>query len=553
MGYVLGISSGLWRAGGQKEEFFGLVRKGYQALTYGVTFTQIDIDTLTEFKDPFLKRGIEELKRFGITFGFHGETLATTTREVVMLDSAIKDIYDITHQRLIEHLKNAGELGAKYVLFHASENTPFQMLFREFQPSKLADFWGRPIRELIESENFLEKFVFESDVTQKVWEFIHADPKEIIERNLSRYLYPHIRQMEENLRARALQEATAIVDEKVAKGEIQPNNRAIEIEREMRNIFEKYRAELKDYENKEKKRIIDETKKDLLEAVDSYDLRYGPERFAYFVVAKYLNEKKDPIWMGIVGKQLSDEEIIKKPELWVGAVATKYIWGHFNPKEYEDPKTLLEKYKMFVVFETQMAAQGQEGMMRIAHPKELYYLAKNLGTPYAAWALDAEHVLSCGIDPEKAIKELPKDAGAYLKVVHITYPSPLNPSHFPIPVGSEAQEYIYKLLFLLREKGFKDGWIIYERGNLPIQQTMIALRKIKEFLEKDTPPEQLPPDFYGFKIDEPEVIRQEQIIKQHALDPIKGLIAVPEEEHTFLGRIALEKGKLEQWKREEMR
>jgi len=59
--------------------------------------------------------------------------------------------------------------------------------------------------------------------------------------------------------------------------------------------------------------------------------------------------------------------------------------------------------------------------------------------------------------------------------------------------------------------------------------------------------------FNGFKIDEPEVIRQRQIILQHALDPIKGLVSIPEEDHTFLSRIALEKGRLEQWKKGEMR
>ncbi|HIQ49710.1 MAG TPA: hypothetical protein EYH56_00785 [Nanoarchaeota archaeon] len=530
MGYVLGISSGLWRAGGQKEEFFGIVRKGYQALTYGVTFTQIDIDTVTEFKDPFLRKGIEELKRFGISFGFHGETLATTSREVIMLDSAIKDIYDMTHQRLIEHLKNAGELGAKYVLFHASENTPFQMLFREFQPSKLVDFWGRPIKELIESEKFLEKFVFESE--EKIKEFLWG-----FERSY------HISQLDRKKEEKKILEKTILEFKQQLEKEKNENEKT--------NL----KMEIKKLELQKEaiEKAIEYYKNECLKVIDSYDLHYGPERFAYYVVAKYLNEKKDPIWMGIVGRQLSDEEIIKHPELWVGAVATKYIWGHFNPRIHEDPKPILEKYKMYIVFETQMAAQGQEGMMRIAHPKELYYLAKNLGTPYAAWALDIEHVLSCGIDPEEAIKNLPEDAGKYLKVVHITYPSPLNPSHYPIPLGSEAQEYVYKLLYILRQKGFKDGWIIYERGSAPIQQTIIVLRKIKEFLEKDTPPEELPPEFYGFKIDEPEVIRQRQIILQHALDPIKGLVSIPEEDHTFLSRIALEKGRLEQWKKGEMR
>ncbi len=538
MGYVIGISSGLWRAGGQKEEFFGLVKKGYQALTYGVTFTQIDIDTLTEFKDPFLKTGIKELKRFGIEFGFHGETQATTGREVISLDSAIKDIYNLTHSRLIEHLKNAGELGAKYVLFHASENIPFQVLFQATQPSKLVDFWGRSIRELIESEKFLEDFVFDlkGKLGEELWGFLHRGAKDVIDR----YKEERRRELEREKLTTIASLQTQFQAGRISKEEL---------ENKIKGVEERYKKVIEE----ELKKIEKYTKHEFLRRVDSYELHYGPERFAYYVVAKYLNEKKDPIWMGVVGRQLSDEEIIKKPELWIGAVATKYIWGHFNPKDLEDPKPILEKYKMYVVFETQMASQGQEGMMRVAHPKELYYLAKNLGTPYAAWGLDAEHVLSCGIDPKKAVEELPDDAGKYLKVVHITYPSPLIPSHMPISLGSDAQEYIYELLYILRQKGFTDGWLIYERGSAPIQQTIIVIRKIKEFLEKNIPPKELPPEFYGFDINEPEVIRQQQIIKQHALDPLKGLIAIPEEEHTFLSRTALEKGKAEQWKREEMK
>jgi hypothetical protein len=165
-----------------------------------------------------------------------------------------------------------------------------------------------------------------------------------------------------------------------------------------------------------------------------------------------------------------------------------------------------------------------------------------------------EHILSMcpNIDLEKEIDTLPADAGKYLKVVHLAYPSPLH-AHFPIPLGSEAQEFIYRILFKLRQKGFTDGWIIYERGDKPASQTIEVMRRIKEFLEKGIPPQELPPEFYGFKIDEPEVIRQRQIIMQHALDPLKGLLAVPEEDHTFLSRTALEKGRLDQWRREEMK
>jgi len=552
MGYVLGISSGLWRVG-REDNIFGIIKKGYYSITYGVRFTQIDIDSITEFKDPFLKQGIEELKRFGIEFGFHGETTATSAVDVIGFDSAIKDVYEITHKRLIEQINAAGELGAKYLLFHASESSPFQMLYREFQPSKLVDFWGRPLRELIESEKFLWKFVFESNVTKKIWEFLRIEPQEVIERRLS-VLRQHIRELLQSKITEATQKVLANVEAKIRNGEIKPEERDKAFVEEYNRLKEEIEKEISEYEKSETERLKNEVTKDLLDSIDSYDLNYGPERFAYYVVAKYMNETKDPLWMGIVGRKLSDEEIFTKPEIWVPAVATKYVWGHFNPSpNFEDPKPLLEKYKMYIVWETGLVRQGYEGMARIARPKELYYLAKNLGTKWSAWCLDMEHILAtCYIDLKKEIEELPDDAGAWLKVVHVAYPSPLH-GHKPIPLGSEAQEYIYEILYILRQKGFKEGWILHERGDKPAFQTMEVLRRIKEFLEKDVPPNELPPEFYGFEIDEPEVIRQEQIVLQHALDPLKGLLAVPEEEHTFLSKIALERGRLEQWKKEEMR
>lgn len=531
MGYVLGISSGLFSVG-KDESIYGLWKKGYYSITHGVRFTQIDVERITEFKDPFLKERIEELKRFGVEFGFHGETRATSGAEVIGFDVAIADIYKISHERLLAQIKFAGELGAKYLLFHASESLPFQMLFRDLQPSKLVDFWGRPLRELVESEKFLERFVFESN--EKIKEILWGFERAYHISTLDKY-----KEYKEKL-----------------KKELEKAKREYEKETDetrKRVILETIRGLERDLERLDDE--IQRLREECLKIIDSYDLHYGPERFAYYVVAKYMQETKDPIWYGIVGKKLSDKELVEKPELWVSAVATKYIWGHINPKlsEYENPKPLLEKHKLYLVWETGFLQTGMEGMMRIATPKELYTLAKHLGTPYAGWCLDMEHILSvCNIDIENEIRKLPRDAGTWLKVVHVAYPSPLH-AHMPISLGSEAHEFLYKILYILRQKGFREGWIIYERGDKPAFQTIEVLRRIKEFLEKDVPPEELPPEFYGFKIDEPEVIRQREVILQHAMDPIKGLIAVPEEEHTFLSRTALERGKAEQWKREEMR
>ena len=515
---MLGISSGLWGLT-KGRELYGLVKKAYYSITHGIRFTQVDIDSLTEFNDPFLKQGLSELKRFGVEFGIHGETLMTTQQYLMLLESALEMYYKLSHERLIEHLKNLEELGAKYMVLHASEALPFQLLAREANPSRIVDPWGRPIRKLIEENPFLKKFIFsENDMVRKeIWDFLHVDPKRMIEREKI--------EIEQIYRMRI----AATTDEK-----------------EKKQLEEKMKEELKEIENK--------IKNSLLSMTETSEFSYGPERFAYYVVAKYMQETSDRIWQRLVGRKLSDEEIISSPEKWVPAVAIKYIQGHFNPKlkEYKDPKKYLEKSKIYLCFEAAPGPQGYENLRRIFHPFHLYALAKFLDTPYAGWVLDFEHTLACGIDVKKAVEQLPEDGGKYLKVVHLAFPSPLH-GHVPVPLGSEAQEYIYEVLYILRQKGFTDGWLIYERGSEPIEQTIITMKKIKEFLEKNVEPRELPPEFYGFEVNAPEVVRQEEIIKQHALDPLKGLLSVPEEEYTFLSRSALERGRAEQWRKEEMK
>ncbi len=521
MGYTLGISSGLYSVGRSKE-LYGLAKKGYYSLKFGIKFTQIDLDSLSEFKDPFLRQSIEELKRFGIEFGIHGETRMTTGRNLMFLESALETYYKMSHFRLIEHLKNMDGLGAKYLVFHASESTPFSLLSFEEQVSRLVDPWGNPLKNFIKENKFLLDFVFNKNnkVREQLWKFVplqETDPFEVIkkEKEVIEMRYKEAIEKEEK--------------EEVKKG-----------------LEEAMKKELGEVEQRVKEYFLGWTYHDRISI--------GPERFAYYVVAKYMQETNDPIWWDVVGKKLSDEEIVSNPNIWVPAVAIKYIQGHFNPKNssYQDPKPYLEKNKLFVSFESAEGTRGEEYLLRIYKPKDLHFLAKHLNTPYGSWVLDFEHTLTNGLDVMKAVEELPDDGGSTLKVVHLAYPSPLH-GHMPIPLGSEAQEYIYKVLFLLRQKGFRDGWIIYERGGEPVGQTILTLRKIKEFLEKDVPPEELPPEFYGFDINEPNIVRQQQIIKQHAFDPLKGLITVPEEEHTFLGRRAVERGKVEEWKRGEMK
>jgi hypothetical protein len=296
-------------------------------------------------------------------------------------------------------------------------------------------------------------------------------------------------------------------------------------------------------------------KRALLDFVDSSELEYGAERIAYIIIAKWMQKENDPLWKTIVGKYVPDNKLMDKHKDWVPAVASKYVWGHFNPKDskYKDPKPLLQKYKLYFVFESQMGSAGLEGLYRLTRPRDMVFLCRAIGSRWVAVCFDFEHVLSQNIDPKKEIESIPYGLASHIKVCHLGFPTPHVPAHMPIPLGSEAQLYLYENLFEMRRRGMKDAYLIFERAGAGRESTIISLRMIKHFLEKDVPSKELPLDFFGMDKKGPDIRRQEVAVRDHFLDPIKGMLIVPEEEYTFLSKAATEKGKAEVWKKEELR
>jgi hypothetical protein len=310
---------------------------------------------------------------------------------------------------------------------------------------------------------------------------------------------------------------------------------------------------------------------------------------------------------------------VKLPPQIVSLVAARYVLGHFMEKNREEfiaeekrklekalPKekikeieenflkkpplekldilnNLIEKKgkkrKLTIVFENpEISRAGEEGLQRIIHAVDIYKMVKAAelitNKVYLGMVFDAEHYLHNNLDPileARSLQAEAKDAGKFLLVFHVGAPKPYHPAHQPIDIGSDAQYWIYKYAYELKKAGFGakfedkeyEGIFIFERGGArggqyPAQfigQSAAALRIIIEYLEKNVPPENLPPEFFG--ISSREILsedRQLMIIKEHFLDPLKGLLQVPEEEYTFLGAKAIEKGKRpEEWKREELR
>ncbi|MBI2085102.1 MAG: hypothetical protein HYT71_01150 [Candidatus Aenigmarchaeota archaeon] len=270
-------------------------------------------------------------------------------------------------------------------------------------------------------------------------------------------------------------------------------------------------------------------------------------------------------------------------------VAMEYIDGHFSRiMQYRDPdkgmfteekdkngkiitvKEYIKNHNFVVTFETPQIEQKQEGLLRIVRSEHIYYLVKkirqfngdqNFLKDYVFISLDFEHMLTHNLNIDLELDELPSDGGAFCKVIHVGQPKPIHPAHAPIYVGSEAQELIYRYLFKLRKKGFKDGWIVFERGGgqSPLEwmrSSVYAMRLIVEYLEKEWDPDKLPVEFYGVSPEsEFSEQRQMDVIHNHFFAPLAGTLAIPEEEHTFLGRLATERAGLtpEKWKKEELR
>ena len=513
MVYTIGISSGAFGlvAETEKPGLMTIPRKIFAGGLEGVNFTQVDLESITEFNEPNIEKEVKKIKDMGITFGFHGEFYRGAEKPLSMLDSAIEAEYIHSHVRLIQHIEGCGKLGGVYVNAHPSETVPFIRLGTHFQPTKLVDPWGRPLREFLEENKELLDWIVD-EKNNFVWEFV---------RRTSKY---YIKYYEDSL-----------TNDYYTRHENKPPS-----EEEKKKIHE---------------RAIELTKETFLEEISTSDFSYGTERAAYYIVAKWMKENNDPLWKNIVGKHIKDEDFPKTEEVkkWVPAVAAKYIWGHFCPKEkkqYPDPRPIMEKYKIYFVFEAEMGAGGIEGMSRFYRPKDMIHLCQAINSKYVGVCFDFEHVLSQNVNPAKEIEEISYGDAKYIKLCHLGFPTSLVPAHMPIPLGSNEQLWLYERLFELRKKGFKDGWLIFERAGAPRENVIIVLRLFKHYLERDIEPMKLPLEFFGMKEQGPEIARQQLAIREHALDPLKGMLVVPEEEYTFLSSEAVKKGKAEEWKKE---
>lgn len=571
MTYKIGISSGWWKIG-RDPNLLGLATKaGGFGATSGVTFNQVDLDTTAEFYEPRLKEQITRTKKeLGIEVGLHAEI-----GQLAALESAERKFWEQSHLRLIETVKNAAELGFIYINFHMSntiqlyqeegQRKPFGHTVQMVGPD------GRPLHFLADKSNAARKYLLEriktnragsidDDILKNENQRVRKKYAEQMNRELEQLVNEYRKRLEEDLNRQNIHgpEREPYIKKVLADYRNSESSRLereydIRAEQELVNGF---------YELWKKSRF------------GQYFIEYG-EIGAYQAVAEYLYEKKDSVWKSNCGDSNPTDAYTRNQKGYNAAVGCAYIEGHLTVKDHEynkkylGGKSVLEfinEKKLYLVFETPEVEGGVEGLNRIYDPRDFYPFIKKIGSPWIKFCIDFEHTMSQKLDPTDVFKTSPSDFGKYVYLIHLGEPKPyFGQAHIPLSIGSLGQEIIYEWLYMLRQKGFKDGIMLFERGSgrggggrgTPaevFESSVWVIRKLAEYLDKDTKPENLPPEFFGVSEQNKEVwARQVVEMRNHAWDPLEGLLMIPEEKHTFLGKAAVDKGKAQEWEKRKYR
>lgn len=561
MTYVVGISTGFWRVA-RDPALLGLAQKiGGLGATGGIRFVQIDLESVAEFHEPEVKEQIRRMKeKLDMKFvGLHGEI-----GELMALDSAEKRIWDQTHIRLCQTVKYAAEMGFFFVNIHLSNKQLIS--FTEAQHRTQGYFYpvvgpdGKGLQNIVTEAKIEEEAKKHfpahtigrsstfNEESQKVEDEKMKELPRLVEEEYQRRLqsYPDID--EESKRA---------LKERV-RTETQ-NQLVQQINQIIRSDDFQFKVWLKLKESEAERYQLD-------------DGEWG----AYHLVAKWMKEKGDPFWNTIAGGK-EPAELYYEDEgenRFCAAVASKYIEGHMTLKNHYANKRFLngmsikewcEAKKLYMLLENPESGEGAEGLYRLFHPDHFYHTIKKINSPYIKVTIDFEHMVSQQLNPDEVLPRLPGDFGSVVLLFHLGQPVPYGgTAHIPVSRGSLAQEQIYRWLYWMKKKGWRDGYIMFERGGgrtgkgaLPqevFEDTVTALRWIVTFLDRDVKPEELPPEFYGISLqNEPVFKRQLVAMREHAWDPLEGLLSVPEEKHTFLGKSAVDKGKAQEWEKRKFR
>ncbi|MBI3190357.1 hypothetical protein HYZ41_01490 [archaeon] len=569
MAYQIGVSSGWWNIA-RDPALLGLASKVGFIATAGVTFNQIDVETISEFLEPKVCENVFRVKKeLGLKIGMHAEI-----GENSALESAERQVWEQAHIRLVETVKNAVDLGVIYVNLHLSS-----LPILQFEEARIRPFGfqyqvvgpdGTPLWKLAETskpaKDYIKSIISEGHMSQMISR--GKDFKAKNEKIYKKYEGEARRREEEyikKLRAMPEYERMSPAEKRLAE-----NSEAERARKEVGQIIAYEREQL--YNNPDE--LFDSWKKSDFE---QYILEAG-EIDAYMTVAHDMYKSNDMLWTNIVGSMDPEKAYVNKDYEFNAAVASKYIEGHLKTKNHPMNIRVLgglsvleyvNKTGLILCFEVPEVERGGrnpavEGIYRLFDPRNSQWFVRKLGSPCVKLCIDFEHMLAQKLDPYKVIPQLPSDFGKLVYLFHLGEPKPYwGIAHIPIPLGSQAQEVIYEWLYMLRKKGFKDGVLIFERGSgrgggkttfEVFEQSVLVLRQIAQNLEKDIPPRELPLSFYGISEKNEAVYKREQVmVREHLMDPMEGLLSIPEEKHSFMSKAAVEKNKAQEWEKRKLR
>jgi hypothetical protein len=566
----VGVTSGLYTIGGDIQ-IASVIRKLGFSLTRGTDVVEISGDVPHEIDYTEGKELRHVAEKQGLELLFHGSL-------TVRMESADRESWREAQEHIEKSIRSAVFGGMKYVDFHACLY-PWQELYT-YAETKLrvamVEFNGKFITELMKGSEeanaklrkwFINVFwqeyagvILDQTTLHEIEETIHkmrmTETKTAEE--LSKEQEKLVKQkLEEQLKAGTKRWRTEEYGNEVEAYTILAHYLFFKKDFVWRKMAELYAEEIgevdysKDGQNGEKTWIeekLDEAKKEGGRLEKSFK-----EFFYATVSAKFL------------------EGHLLKAFRFIKSELPEEIENNRIIEPDEDRKALINISKnLKIAIEIPDArSPSQAGLYPLWRPKQTYIAIlaareklREEGLEQfsnnAFMLIDWEHLATHGVDPLQEFQEFTEkipDVGKLILSVHANYPSPLH-SHRPIEIGDMV---IYKLLWILRKAGlgkYHKTYLIFERGGGedPFKNSVTALRLMVEQLEKDVPPEKLPPEFFGVATGEvasPE--RQLTAIREHAFDPLKGLITVPEEEHGLLGRAAVEKGKAEEWRKEKYR
>jgi hypothetical protein len=592
----IAVSTGLFGIA-HPEDLATVVRKVGYGLTRGAGAIEIggDVPHEVDYSEGHEIRYIA--KKQMIDINMHGSlTVPFCIPEMVQWQEADDHIH--------KGLKSAVYAGAKYIDFHACLHFWLEMM--SYVGARLeiimCDWDGRFIGELLYENELLREYFIE-----KYWDKYDS----LIMGEEIRPIYYEV-EVESNRKAREMREKGLLTEENLAEkiGEIHTDLLKKRIKEELRKKLSHPEQKKREwyYLGRTRGDYIDicafiinylyfkqdsiwlemvKIYKDVLKPyIDEFGSIEDPSKNMFFLrnSLERANEKGDlkfkEFYYGVIGAKFLQGHLIAACR-WMAESTPKYknrglpsiiknemkmIKPPNMEKEYKELMDILKNLK--IAIEMPDARDAREaGRYMLWKTKQIYVAVmqtrkalKDEGNPYwdkISMLVDFEHIATQAIDPVEELTDLVDnfpDAGRYVACVHANNPSPLH-SHYPIQLGDDR---IYRLLWILKEAGMGEDqltYILFERGGFkdPFKHAVTALKIMIKFLKEDIPPDKLPPEFYGVS---PRGLlaeeRQWVTIFQNAMNPLKGLLKIPEEEYTALGRAATEEGKRpEEWKKEE--